>query len=249
LFKFWFVDFGPVRAKAEGRWKKGESLPGMPADMWDLWPSEFEESEIGEIPKGWCLSTIGTEAETVLGGTPSRAKPSYWIGGTIGWINSGEVNKFRIIQPTEQITEEAVANSAAKPLPAHTTVLAITGATIGQVSIAEIPTTTNQSVVAILHNPKLPTEFVYFWVKHRMPDLIAGQTGGAQQHLNKNDVNDLRLLVPDKSVLDSFLTFTVPLFSQIRVNEFETLALISLRDTLIPKLLSGEIRVPVNGGR
>ena len=65
LFKFWFVDFGPVRAKAEGRWKKGESLPGMPAEMWDLWPSEFEESEIGSV-----ASTTG---HGVLGAGPVAA--------------------------------------------------------------------------------------------------------------------------------------------------------------------------------
>jgi type I restriction enzyme S subunit len=246
LFKFWFVDFGPVRAKMEGRWKKGESLPGMPADMWDLWPSEFEESEIGEIPKGWKLSAVGTETKTVLGGTPSRVNPSYWTSGTVGWINSGEVNRFRIVEPTEWITEEAVSNSAAKPLPAHTTVLAITGATIGQVSITETPTTTNQSVVGVLSTAELPTEFLYLWVRSRMPDLIAGQTGGAQQHINKNDVNELPLLVPPQSIMSRFLALSEPLFSRIRVGEFESLALKELRDALLPKLLSGEIRVKVD---
>ena len=246
LFKFWFIDFGPVRAKMEGRWKKGESLPGMPADMWDLWPNEFEESEIGEIPKGWKLSAVGTETKTVLGGTPSRVNPSYWTSGTVGWINSGEVNRFRIVEPTEWITEEAVSNSAAKPLPAHTTVLAITGATIGQVSITETPTTTNQSVVGVLSTAELPTEFLYLWVRSRMPDLIAGQTGGAQQHINKNDVNELPLLVPPQSIMSRFLALSEPLFSRIRVGEFESLALKELRDALLPKLLSGEIRVKVD---
>ncbi|EQD68825.1 restriction modification system DNA specificity domain protein, partial [mine drainage metagenome] len=63
LFKFWFVDFDPVRAKVGGRWEKGESMPGMPADMWDLWPSEFEESEIGEIPKGWRVRPVSSAVE------------------------------------------------------------------------------------------------------------------------------------------------------------------------------------------
>ena len=246
LFKFWFVDFGPVRAKMEERWKKGESLPGMPADMWDLWPNEFQDSEIGEVPKGWGVSNLGNETLTLLGGTPSRAEPSYWAEGTVGWINSGEVNRFRIVKPTEWITELAVSKSAAKLLPPHTTVLAITGATIGKVSISEIPTTTNQSVIAVLPTANLPTEFIYFWVRNRMPDLIAGQTGGAQQHINKNDVNNLLLLLSPKAVMNRFLAIAGPLFSRIRSNEFESLLLAELRDALLPKLLSGEIRVKVD---
>jgi type I restriction enzyme, S subunit len=249
LFKSWFVDFDPVRAKAEGRWKKGESLPGMPADMWGLWAGVFEESEIGEIPNGWKLSTVGTETKTVLGGTPSRAEESYWTAGTVGWINSSEVNRFRIVEPTERITEAAVSNSAAELLPHHTTVLAITGATIGQVSISEISTTTNQSVVAVLSTDKLPTEFLYLWVRNRIGDLIAGQTGGAQQHINKNDVNDLLLLVCPDSIMGRFLALSGPLFSRICANEFESLSLRDLRDALLPKLLSGEIRVPSHGGQ
>ena len=81
LFKFWFVDFGPVRAKMEGRWKKGESLPGMPADMWDLWPNELEESEIGKIPKGWRVVPIGESVRVLGGSTPRTEEPLYWEDG------------------------------------------------------------------------------------------------------------------------------------------------------------------------
>ena len=246
LFKFWFVDFGPVRAKQEGRWKKGKSLPGMPADMWDLWPSEFEESEIGEIPKGWGATSLGAELRTVLGGTPPRSNPAFWTNGQVNWINSGEVNRFRITTSSDRITEEAVENSAAKPIPARTTVLAITGATIGQVSITEIATTTNQSVVAVIPSECIPTEFIYFWVRERMQDLLARQTGGAQQHINKNDVNDLPLLLPDSQVMGQYRSFAEPLFGRIRIGEFESLSLKEVRDALIPKLLSGEIRVKVD---
>jgi type I restriction enzyme S subunit len=72
-------------------------------------------------------------------------------------------------------------------------VIAITGATLGQVSPTEIETCANQSIVGVIGNAELPSECLYFWVKSRIDDLLAWETGGAQQHINKNDVNDLRL--------------------------------------------------------
>ncbi len=238
LFKSWFVDFEPVRARAERR-----APEGVDAETASLFPDSFEISELGEVPKGWQAGRIGDNLQTVLGGTPSRSNSSYWTNGTVPWINSGKVNEFRITAPTEYITEEAMANSAAKLLPKRTTVLAITGATLGQVSLLEIAACANQSVIGILQSEHIPSEFIYFWVKHRIGDLVSAQTGGAQQHVNKNDVNNLKILYPDVEILNAYKRIVSPLFDAILVNYFESETLTAIRDALLPKLMSGEIRV------
>src|SRR5207253_660563 len=107
IFKSWFVDFDPVRAKAEGR------DPGLPKAITDLFPDRFEDSDLGEIPEGWRASKIANEVVTLLGGTPSRAEPSFW-GGGIAWINSGKANEFRIVEPSEFITQKGLDSSATK---------------------------------------------------------------------------------------------------------------------------------------
>lgn len=246
LFKSWFVDFDPVRAKAAGR------DPGLPKGIAALFPDSFQDSELGEIPMGWRPSRLGREVVAVLGGTPSRAESAYW-GGDIPWINSGKANEFRVIEPSEFITKEGLSSSATKLLPARTTVIAITGATLGQISLTEIETCANQSIVGVLGTPRLPSEFIYFWTKEHVEGLVSRQTGGAQQHINKNNVNDLPVLCPSESVMASYFDLARPTFDRIKgcCNESQTLA--ALRDTLLPKLITGELKVKevknTSGGR
>jgi type I restriction enzyme, S subunit len=236
LFNSWFVGFDPVRAKAEGR------DPGLPQPLADLFPDSFEDSELGEIPKGWRLSRLGDEVDTLLGGTPSRVEPAYW-GGDIPWINSGKANEFRIIEPSEFITQVGLDSSATKLLPAHTTVIAITGATLGQVSITEIATCANQSIVGVLGSAEMPSEYIYFWIKENVDQLIANQTGGAQQHINKNNVNELPIVCPPRHVSRAFAATAVPTFERIKKGCFESRTVAALRDALLPKLILGELRV------
>jgi type I restriction enzyme S subunit len=238
LFQSWFVDFDPVRAKLDGR-----PPAALDTATAALFPTSFQDSPLGLIPAGWQTSTIGAKLQTILGGTPSRAKPEYWKDGTVAWINSGKTNEFRIIEPSEWITKEALENSATKLLPRRTTVLAITGATLGQVSITEIECCANQSVVAISASDEFPTEFIYPWIEENIEKLIASQTGGAQQHINKGNVEELALLCPDRRIVAAYQTKAIPLFDQIAANCFQSRTLATLRDTLLPKLLSGELSV------
>ncbi len=242
LFQSWFVDFDPVRAKLDGR-PPAALAPATAA----LFPDSFQDSPLGHIPTGWETSTIGAKLQTALGGTPSRAKPEFWTDGTVAWINSGKTNEFRIIEPSEWITKEALENSATKLLPRRTTVLAITGATLGQVSITEIECCANQSVVAILASEQFPTEFIYPWIEENIEKLIASQTGGAQQHINKGNVEELALLCPESRIVAAYQTKAKPLFDQISANCFQSRTLATLRDTLLPKLLSGELSVMDEG--
>lgn len=185
---------------------------------------------------------IGDICKCILGGTPSRAKAEYW-GGTIPWINSGEINRFRIISPSELITQSGLDHSATKMLPAKTTVLAITGATLGQVSLLEIDTCANQSVVGIIPNDTLPYEFIYPFIKAKINELISHQTGGAQQHINKQNVENLPVLMPTRDILYDFVTLVSPMYSMIASNCFENMRLENMRDSLLPQLMSGELDV------
>jgi type I restriction enzyme S subunit len=239
MFKSWFMDFDPVRAKSEGK------LPeGIDEATAALFPDSFEQSKLGEIPKGWKISNIGSELTTILGGTPSRERPEFWNDGVVSWINSGKVNEFRITTASELITEEALLKSATKLLPARTTVIAITGATLGQVSIVEIEACTNQSVVGLIQNEKFSTEYIYFWINFNIKKLISSQTGGAQQHINKGNVEDLHFLVPDIKILNEFKSISHPLFLKVAENCFQINTLGNIRDTLLPRLISGQLVFP-----
>ena len=219
IFKNWFVDFEPFK------------------------DGKFVDSELGMIPEGWKVGTLGDFCKCLLGGTPSRSKEEYW-NGDVNWINSGEINKFRILEASEKITELGLSKSATKLLPKKTTVLAITGATLGQVSLLEIDTCANQSVIGVLENTEIPYEYIYPFIKDRIEMLIQHQTGGAQQHINKDNVESLIFLLPAKNVLEGYISLVRPMYKRIESQCFENLYLSLLRDTLLPRLMSGELEVP-----
>ena len=234
IFKHWFVDF-------EFPNEEGKPYKSSGGEM-------VYNEELGkEIPKGWEVSNIGEKFETILGGTPSTTNKSYWENGNIAWINSEKINEFRITEPTAFITEEALNNSATKLMPKGTTVLAITGATLGQVSRIEIDTCANQSVIGIIESKNIRSEYIYFWIKHIITDIIRYQTGGAQQHINKNNVNSSKIIIPSQIILQQYQKLMKPIFDKISLSCFETRNLSQIRDTLLPKLMSGKIRVPLEG--
>ena len=216
LYKEWFVDL---------------RFPG------------YEDTPIIDgVPEGWKKGSISNFFETVLGGTPSREKSEYW-SGDIPWINSGEVNKLRIIKESEFITELGLQKSATKLMPIHTTVLAITGATLGQVSYTEIETCANQSVVGIYDASKEYSEYIYLAVSNEIKSIISKATGGAQQHINKDIVNHFEILLPSWIVNKKLKALVSPLFQKITESYFTIERLIESRDRLLPKLMSGEIEV------
>jgi type I restriction enzyme S subunit len=106
-------------------------------------------------------------------------------------------------------------------------------------------TCANQSVIGIIENKNIPSEYIYLWIKHKIIGLISHQTGGAQQHINKNNVNELDILLPDDSLILKFKEVMKPIFKNISINCFEFQNLSQIRDSLLPRLMSGRIRVPV----
>ena len=216
LYKEWFVDF---------------RFPG------------YEDTKfIDGIPDGWRKERIGNLFLTVLGGTPSRANANYW-NGNIPWINSGEINALRIMKESEFITDLGLKNSSTKLMPKHTTVLAITGATLGQVSYTEIETCANQSVVGIVDEKDLYSEYLYLYISNNIWEIIGKATGGAQQHINKDIVNAYHIVLPNDTIIANLKSYIKPIFTKIANLYNQNTKLEEARDRLLPKLMSGEIEV------
>lgn len=198
----------------------------------------------GKLPNGWREVRVGDRFKTLLGGTPSRRKSEFWAGGTIPWINSGKVNEFRILEASEFITPAGLEGSSTKVMPRRTTVIAITGATLGQVSLTEIEVCANQSVVGVIDTEKLYSEYLYLTFKEIIRAVIQHASGGAQQHINKEIISDVKILLPSADVLQRFNDFAVPAFDQIANLLRKNTNLRRARDLLLPELISGEIDLP-----
>lgn len=246
LFKAWFVDFEPVRAKMEGRWQRGQSLPGLPGHLYDVFPDRLVESELGEIPEGWRHSTIGEEVTVCGGSTPSTKEPEFWEGGQHCWATPKDLSalKFPVLLDTDRkITDAGLAKISSGLLPVGTVLLS-SRAPIGYLAIAEVPTAINQGFIAMKCDGALPNVFVLQWCRESMDAIVGNANGSTFQEISKSNFRPLRVVVPSDPVLTSFTRLAVSLYRQLAENERESRSLAQLRDTLLPKLISGELRVP-----
>lgn len=203
------------------------------------------DSPLGKIPEGWVFDNIGDKFSTILGGTPSRINSKYWENGSIPWINSGKTNELRITSPSEYITEDGLKHSSTKLMPKRATVIAITGATLGQVSLLEIECSANQSVIGIYDNSTqgLFNEYIYLFINNNIHSIINKAGGGAQQHINKEIVEETKILVPSLSIMRSFKDTIEPTFDLLANLIVKNELLQKTRDLLLPKLMRGELRV------
>lgn len=246
LFKAWFVDFEPVRAKMEGRWQRGQSRPGLPAHLYDIFPDRLVELELGEIPEGWRHSTIGEEVTVCGGSTPSTKEPEFWEGGHHCWATPKDLSdlKFPVLLDTDRkITDAGLAKISSGLLPVGTVLLS-SRAPIGYLAIAEVPTAINQGFIAMKCDGALPNVFVLPWCRESMDAIVGNANGSTFQEISKSNFRPLRVVVPSEPVLTSFTRSAVSLYRQLAENERESRSLAQLRDTLLPKLISGELRVP-----
>ncbi|MFG0448957.1 restriction endonuclease subunit S [Vibrio sp. YQ_11] len=238
IFKSWFVDFDPVKAKMNG-----EQPEGMDEATASLFPEKLVESELGLIPEGWEIKPIKDLCTKVQnGGTPKRNEKSYWDDGTIPWLTSGEVRQSIITAVENRITQLGLDKSSAKWVPELSTLVALYGATAGEVSLTSIPLTTNQAVCALM--PKKEHQWYnYLQLKNRVAELAGKAVGSAQQNISKGLVESTEVLSVPESLLETFNSQVENLFRLRICNLNENVELAKLRDTLLPKLLSGEIEL------
>lgn len=220
LFKEWFVNFNYPNADGN-----------------------LKHSEFGEIPESWEVGTLGDIYKTTSGGTPSRSKAEYYENGTIGWVKSKELNNSFIIDTEEKITENALKNSSAKLLPKHSVLIAMYGATVGEIGITTKEFTCNQAICSFLPNDNYPFSFIYNFLLHSKQDIIGRAVGSAQQNISQQVLLQFKLVIPPSELVQEYHRIVFPLFQKIQDNIEENESLRDLRDCLLPKLMSGEIEV------
>jgi len=257
LFKSWFVDFDPVRAKADGRWKKGESLPGMPADMWDLWPNEFEESEIGEIPKGWEVVTLQDALSTLESGSRPTGGASEIHDGAVPSVGAENVLGLGHYDytKTKYVPRGYYDSMARGKLLRGDVLLYKDGAQIGRRSYFDEgypfdECCVNEHVFILRVRAPFTQRFLYFWLDQDWisDEVVSRNSGSAQPGLNQPAVLSLPILKPAERIVQSFDLRVAPLTTRIFRAELESRTLGETRDALLPKLLSGEIRISISEG-
>ena len=238
LFKSWFVDFDPVHVHA-----RGEEPAGLAPEVAALFPDSFEESELGMVPKGWRVGAFGDVCARIeSGGTPKRSVPEYW-GGGVPWLSSGEVRNPIVFDTKETITDLGVRESAAKLWPQGTTVVAMYGATAGEVCLLAKPTTANQACCGLI--PKSQTRaFMFMCARRERVALASKSSGSAQQNLNKGLIESHSLVLPPNEVLNAYEESAGALLDCWIANVQQAQTLAALRDILLPRLISGQLRLP-----
>ena len=238
LFKSWFVDFEPVRAKSQGR------DPGLPPHIAALFPARLIETEQGEIPEGWRISSIGDEVRVVGGSTPSTTSTEFW-DGKINWATPKDLaglNSPVLLETSRKIKAAGLAKISSGLLPAGTVLLS-SRAPIGYLAIAEVPVAINQGFIAMVCERQLSKAFVWLWTLANMEAILANANGSTFQEVSKSNFRPLAVVMPPRQVTQAFDGMADALYARIAGCERQSRTLAALRDTLLPKLISGELRV------
>ena len=245
LFKSWFVDFDPVRAKMDGRWRRGESLPGLPTDLYDLFPNRMVPSELGEIPDGWEVGNVA-DAATILGGTtPSTKVPKYWEGGPHFWATPKDLSTLdvSVLLATERRITDAGLQRIGSGLQPPGTLLMSSRAPIGYLAITEVPVAINQGFIAMQPLEGIPSLFLLYWCEAFMDEIVNHANGSTFLEISKSNFREIPLLLPSTSVLGAYNKLVSPLHEKTVANEVASRRLAALRDALLPGLLAGTVRL------
>ena len=260
IFKSWFVDFDPVRAKAQRKdaeaqrrkeeqgqdffasWRLGGSA--LNPAIADLFPDAFEASELGEIPKGWEIWRVADVGEVICGKTPSTKIPEYY-GNDVPFIRIPDMHDKIFATKTQKMLSLAGAASQEKKMLPVGSICVSCIATPGLVVITTQGSQTNQQINSVI--PKSPNEtYFWYWAFLDLRDEIKarGSGGSVVTNLSTGRFSQLKIQSPPASLRCSYDTLVRPLFERILSNDRESRTLAALRDTLLPKLISGELRIP-----
>ena len=207
--------------------------------------SYFQELFVDNADPEWAIGTISDLGTVVGGSTPSKAKPEYYTESGIAWITPKDlsINKSKFVSHGENdITELGLKNSSAVIMP-EGTVLFSSRAPIGYIAIAAGEVTTNQGFKSVVPKPEIGTPFVYFSLKNTLPVIEGMASGSTFKEVSGSTMKNVPAVIPDAETLAKFSDFCAPIFAQQRILEEQNQSLATLRDNLLPKLMSGEIDV------
>lgn len=240
LFKSWFIDFDPVRAKSEGR-----EPEGMDAATAALFPAELEESVLGPVPKGWTVQPIGDLVEAVGGSTPDTKNEAFWEPGVHHWTSPKDLSGATapvLLDTDRRVSDAGLAKISSGLLPVGTLLMS-SRAPIGYLSLSQVPVAINQGYIAMPPGGRLPPEYMYFWCQLSM-DAIKGRANGSTfMEISKKAFRPIPALLPSPEVVNRFHDFAITVFSRVTANERQARALAELRDTLLPRLISGKLQL------
>lgn len=238
LFKAWFVDFEPVRAKMEGRWQRGQSLPGLSAHLYDLFPDRLIESELGEIPEGWEMRSLDSIANYLNGLAlqkfPPESETEFLPVIKIAQLRTGNTNgadkASTKIKPDYVVVDGDVLFSWSGSLEVE-----VWNGGRGAL---------NQHLFKVTSN-EVPKWFYFFATRHHLPDFRAIAAGKATTmgHIQRKHLADARIAVAPPEIMKKFDALISPQFDQMINNAQQSRTFAQLRDTLLPKLISGELRM------
>ncbi len=238
LFKSWFVDFDPVRAKAEGR------DPGLPKQIADLFPDRFEDSELGEIPAGWEVGSILKQAKLLSGGTPKTDREDYWDGDIL-WASAKDVSQCGetfLITTEHSITRKGLDESATQLIPRFCSVVVARGATTGRMVMFGREMAMNQTCYGLASTTD--THFaLHCRLRWEMDDLVHAAHGSVFDTITTSTFANAKVLLPPVALLKAFDQTVSPIFQRILGNTEQSSTLAGLRDSLLPKLISGQLRL------
>lgn len=241
IFKSWFVDFDPVRAKMEGRQPEG-----MNEETAALFPDLFEDSELGSIPIGWQVMSIGDAVDTVGGATPDTKNPDFWDPPVHCWTTPKDLSGITapILLDTERkLSPEGIKKVSSGLLPEGTLLLS-SRAPIGYLALTQIPVAINQGYIAMLPGGVLPPLYLHFWCKQNMENIKGRANGSTFMEISKKAFRPIPILVPSPELIQRFANTANALFGRLSENERQAQTLSAIRDTLLPRLISGQLRLP-----
>lgn len=229
LFKQWFVDF---------------EFPNENREPYKSSGGEMIDSELGEIPKGWRVEKFGNISDLKGGGTPSTKESSFW-DGEIFWSSPKDLSNLDcpvLFSTEKRITPEGLKKISSGLLPKGTLLLS-SRAPIGYLAICQIETAINQGYIAINAHSPLDNIFILNWLKLNMDKVIEKANGSTFLEVSKTNFRDIKIVIPSDETLSRFSNQSQAFFEQITINAKESIELKTLRDTLLPKLISGELEV------
>lgn len=220
IFKNWFVDFEPFK------------------------DGKFVDSELGMIPEGWKVGCLGDMGAVVCGKTPSKSNSNYY-GGDIPFIKIPDMHGNVFVENSEdRLTEEGSLSQIKKLIPPYSLMVSCI-ATVGLVSINTKPSHTNQQINTVIPHNKSALFYLYQHIKNNEEFLKnMGRGGTTTLNVNTKSFSNIRLLIPSEIALEQFHGIVEGLFKKIEQNLHESRTLSLLRDTLLPRLMSGELEIP-----
>lgn len=228
FFKQWFIDY---------------EFPNKNGHPYKSTGGEMVDSELGEIPKGWKIATLGKFGEVICGKTPSKAEPENF-GEDVPFVKIPDMHGKIFITETIESLSRTGANSQRKKLLPKGSVMVSSIATVGLVALTTRNSQTNQQINSIIPNHSFQTYFLYFLCLELKPTFLNLASGGAVTlNMNTSTFKSLKVIHPNVDILEYFYKSVDTIFEQILNLQIENEQLTSLRDTLLPKLISGELEV------